>query len=404
VTRKAFGIMLAFVLAMVPVAMFSTSAVAADSNVRIIYTNNGNLAANIFVDGVNLGQLGPSEATDTTLAAGTHTVLACSTNTTATSGGTCTAPGVTYSGAANNITVADDSNYTFLIQVGIANFNFTNSLNSTGLGETRLAINNGLPFPVDVCVDGLKVITAAPGGGTTTELPDLTSEQQADFAVVAPSGPGCGTPSKVNFVAGTAFVLTLATTNPAVTASCTTACGQVLFVGQDTVPNNPNTVAFCNSILSGPASLSGFQPALKALVGDVDPTTTETIANTQPSAGDMQSFVSTYTDVINAGDASVPPSVADAWATATAGIRDLLTTFKLVNYDLSKLPVSAVKDIVLGANGVKLPGVPPDPDVVAATDAITAFVTGTCLASTPVTPLTPVTPAAPIAAGPRFTG
>ena len=76
-------------------------------------------------------------------------------------------------------------------------------------------------------------------------------------------------------------------------------------MGQDTVPHNTNTVTFCNAILTNPG-LATFQADLKALVGNVDPTSHTTIVNTQPSVGDMQTFVNNTQVWLNAGDASVP--------------------------------------------------------------------------------------------------
>ncbi len=150
-------------------------------------------------------------------------------------------------------------------------------------------------------------------------------------------------------------------------------------MGADTHPNNPDTGVFCANI----ASLAGVQSGLKALVGNVDPTDESTIANTQPSAGEMQTFIEATNGTLVLGDESVPPIVAQSWATATAGLRALIRTFQLVGYNLSALPPSAVEQIVLGANGVKLPGVPVDTDVVGATEALTAFYTSVCAPTTP---------------------
>ncbi len=123
-------------------------------------------------------------------------------------------------------------------------------------------------------------------------------------------------------------------------------------------------------------------------LGNVDPTSTTTIINTQPSVQAMMDFVNNTTVILNAGDASVPPEVSSAWATATAGLRLLLQTFQLAGYDLSNLPPSAVEMLVEGANGFDLPGVPPDLDVLGATTAITAFFVSVCNA-TPIPPPTP---------------
>ena len=218
----------------------------------------------------------------------------------------------------------------------------------------------------------MKVVTALPFGQTATV--SVTAVQGADYAIVVPStgGPGCPTPQgQVNFVAGTNFVQTVSwATDP----TCTTGCVQVLFVGEGTVPNNPSTVTFCNTVLS----LAGVQAELQALIGNVDPTSTTTIINTQPSVQAMMDFVNNTTVILNAGDASVPPEVASAWATATAGLRLLLQTFKLAGYDLSNLPPSAVEMLVEGANGFVIPGVPPDLDVLGATTALTAFFLDEC--------------------------
>ncbi len=207
-----------------------------------------------------------------------------------------------------------NSNYTVVLDHvygANATYVFENNTDPTGLGEVRFTLNNTAGASIYVCIGNDELFPSGVAPGDSDYVNDVPADQAAELHVG--SAPGCGpSPSTVSLVAGTNFVLT--TTNAggpgSGTPACAEACAQVLLVGQDTVPNNPDTVAFCNTILSGPASLSGFQPALQALVGNVDPTTTTTIENTQPSKGDMQAFVETYTGVLNAGDASVPASVA----------------------------------------------------------------------------------------------
>ena len=379
--KVALGVLLALVVAAFPIG---TASAANESSVHIIYVSNGNQPAKISIGGIDgLTTVLPSTGIDVSLPAGTYTVLACTTTTTAVTGTTCTG-GLLIAGAANNLTVVGNSNYTFTLQnltgatppVAQLSNTFNNDLSQTGLGEARFTLNNSTPTSTfDICIDGLKVITNVTPGGVG--FADLPAEQGAQLAVVTPTGGACGTASSINLVAGTNFVLTIVAANPAATALCTTSCGQVLFVGQGTVPNNPNTQAFCHSILG----LAGVQPALRALVGNVNPTSTATIIATQPSVLQMTAFTNSVTTAIDAGDATVPGVIQPAWETATAGLRKLVQTFQLVGYQLSNLPASAVEAIVEGALGQTLPGIPPDPDVVAATAAITAFFTSTCIAA-----------------------
>lgn len=413
VRKIALGALLALVLAAFPIG---TAAVAAGaSDVRIVYASNGNQPAKIFVSGLpGSTTVLPSTGIDVALPAGTYTVLACTTTTTAVSGTTCTG-GLLLAGSANNLVVSGDSNYTFTMvnltgaaPVAVQQQNtFQNDLSITGLNEARFTLNNALTAgsTVDICIDGIKILTnVAPNGGQG--VADVPADQAAGMAVVVPTGGACGSSSDIPLVAGTNFVLTLVAADPAATPLCTSGCAQVLLVGQDTVPHNTDTAAFCDAILLG---LATVQPALKALVGDVDPTTTTTITNTQPSVGDMMTFVNDTQDAIDAGDATVPASIKPSWVIATSGLRDLLAGFKLVNFNLVGLGQPAVKSLVLGANGVSLPGVPPNPETEGATEAITAFVLGTCLAGPAPGPEPtpgPPTPAAEetVSGAPRLTG
>ena len=263
---------------------------------------------------------------------------------------------------------------------------FQNSLNTTGFNRARFQLNNASLGTLTVCIDshdgnGLTTVldhVPASGGQDSQEITAVQGAQ----VYIGSSEKDCSTYSNftLNFPAGTNTVFTATNSGDSFDEpACGAACIQVLFVGEDTHPNNPDTGVFCANI----ASLAAVQSGLKTLVGNVDPTSTSTIANTQPSAGDMQAFIEATNNTLTLGDESVPPIVAQSWATATAGLRTLIHTFQLVGYNLSALPPAAVEQIVLGANGVKLPGVPPDTDVVGATEALTAFYTSVCAPTQP---------------------
>ena len=402
VRKTALGIVLALVLAAVPVALFSTTAVAGDAvALRVI---NGQYASqqtiDVYANGVEVVTALPiSTAADITLPAGSTNISVCKS----------ASAGVNGSGVCQNkpspaqptaqvgptistyVLVSGDNDVLTIGGGGPPQLDF-NDLASTGLGEFRYTLHNAtfVGTPLDVCIGGVKVVTGLAVGASITV--DLTAQQGAPYAVFT-SAAGCGSPSaNVNFVAGTNFVQTALASNPSSAAG-----NQVLLVGEGTVPNNPDTAAFCKAIIG----LAGVQPALKTLVGNVDPTSTQTIINTQPSVADMQAFYNDTLASLQAGDSTVPATIQPSWATSTAGLRKLLQTFQLAGYQLSNLPVDAVHEIVEGANGFKLPGVPPDQDVAAATAALTAFYSDTCVAAaTPVTP----TPATPVPAAAHFTG
>jgi len=427
VRKTALGVVLALMLAAVPATLFVSSAGAdSNSNVHIIWIDRSH-APNIIVDNTIIGtQVPTATAFDLTLGTGFHTVVACDNTATRFDGGTCfngndPVPGP-FAGSTNNVNIlSGNANYTVVLDSVGPDLNpsapdtmtFQNSLNTTGFNRARFQLNNASLGTLSVCIDshdgnGLTPVldhVPASGGQDSQEITAVEGAQ----VYIGNAENDCSTYQNftLNFPAGTNTVFTATNSGDAFDEpACGAACIQVLFVGEDTHPNNPNTGVFCANI----ASLAAVQSGLKALVGNVDPTSTSTIANTQPSAGDMQAFIEATNNTLTLGDESVPPIVAQSWATATAGLRTLIHTFQLVGYNLSALPPSAVEQIVLGANGVKLPGVPPDTDVVGATEALTAFYTSVCAPATPVTPTTPTTPsggttaATPVAAAAHFTG
>ncbi len=174
---------------------------------------------------------------------------------------------------------------------------------------------------------------------------------------------------------------------------------QFLNVGEQTVPNAPDVEDFCANIIP----LSGVQASLKALIGNVVPGD----SNTYPSVGQVKAFVDNTQAILDAGDASVPGTIAPQWQLQTASLRSLLFAFTAVGYNFGLFPVAVQAELVHGANGQSLPGITPDLLTVSAGTVLADFVVSTCPGAAPTTPTTPTTPtpvAAPVAATPHFTG
>ena len=369
VRKTALGVALALMLAAIPASLFATSAVAdSNSDVHIIFIDHSH-APNIIVDNTIIGtQVPTATAFDTTLGTGAHTIVACDNTATRFDGGTCfngdtPVPGPFAGGEGNVVITTGGANFTVVLDtIGSSDtLTFLNGQNTTAFNRARFQLNNASLGVLSVCIDshdgnGLTPVldhVPAEGGQDSQEITAVQGAQ----VYIGSADNDCSTYNNftLNFPAGTNTVFTATNSGSDFgEPPCGAACIQVLYVGEDTHPNNPDTDVFCGDI----AALAGVQASLKDLVGDVDPTDESTVANTQPSVGDMQAFVESTNAALVAGDESVPPVVAASWATATADVRKLLQTFQLVGYDLSKLPLAAVEQIVLGANGIKLPGVP----------------------------------------------
>jgi hypothetical protein len=434
VRKTALGVALALMLGAIPASLLATSAAADDQSAdHVIWITTSSKAPNIILDNVVIGHQVPTAAAfDVMLGTGLHTLVACDDTATRFADGNCydgPGPGDTvggpFAGFENNVSIpTGGSNYTTVLQSDDmcgpggcgGTFTFQNSLNTTGFNRARFQLNNASWGDIKACVDShdgngiVPLISTLPHTVTdTTSFQDsneITAVQGAQV-YIGPSADPCSTFNNftLNFPSGTNTVFTATNSGSDFgEPPCGAACIQVLFVGEDTHPNNPDTEVFCGDI----AALAGVQASLKDLVGNVDPTDETTVANTQPSVGDLQAFVESTNAALVAGDESVPPVVAASWATATADLRKLLQTFQLVGYDLSKLPPAAVEQIVLGANGIKLPGVPANKDVVGATEALTAFYGSVC-APVPPTPTPTPTPTPdpikpPVNQQPRFAG
>ena len=134
----------------------------------------------------------------------------------------------------------------------------------------------------------------------------------------------------------------------AVLAAC--VAGLVIGGSLAATSASADTATFCSNV----NGLSGFQAGLKVLIGNVDPTSASTIANTAPSVADVATFTTGTQAVLDAGDANVPLTLQPAWTTASAGIRGIVQGFQLVANNLPAVSPSAMKELVDSANGLSV--------------------------------------------------
>jgi hypothetical protein len=425
VRKIALGVVAALLLAAFPVALAGSAGADTNAQVRFINGNfTGGPAVDIYVDGVLIvkdlppgGSFGNFFDTNA-IGNGTHSLVVCVANgglplrTTASltagfcpdNGAVLGTPNVPSTVVTPSVTLSlvGGNNYTIALGTGILTnigvpflFVGLNYTSPTDFGFARFTLHNAsvAAGPLDVCIDGDKVLSGVLPG--TTQQIEVEAQQQASLQIFA-SAAGClGPASTVNFVAGTNLVITV-TTN--FVPTCTTDCGQVLFVDQERHPNVANTSAFCAVI----PTLASIQAEFKATLGGVNPEDPFTF----PSAGAVKQLADDITLAITGGDFAVSNDIKPQWEVITAGLRTLVQVFKLVNYNVAGFPVVtntglhvSLSEIVEAANGFTLPGVP-NPDLQGAITALTAWFKANCLpAATPASPA-----AVPASAGPRFTG
>ncbi|MDZ7676846.1 MAG: hypothetical protein U5K30_17500 [Acidimicrobiales bacterium] len=110
----------------------------------------------------------------------------------------------------------------------------------------------------------------------------------------------------------------------------------------------------------------------------------------------LQEMGETVQALLDEGDETRVGEVAPQWETVTAQIRDLLNALQAVDYDLSTPTGREIAgQLTAGAADA---GGEADPEVEAATAALTEFATTVCF------PTPPAAAAAPVAAQPSFTG
>jgi hypothetical protein len=382
--KIAIAAVLGLVLAVVPLAGAVQATTSSSATVRVIHGFPGAPNVDVWVDGAAAKtDLAAASGFDASLAAGSHAVVVCVHPST---DATCAAPSAYV--ANRSISVVGGDTYSLVVEPGaignpgVTLAQFTADGTQTALGKARFQMNHaalGAPA-ASVCLDGAVV----PGlTGITYSQSGVAEVAEGTHNLgLSIGGAPCTTPNPVDLVAGTNFVLTVTDNqNP----SCTTACVQVLVVGQARPANTPATPAFCADVL-------GLGSASKALSALLSPIVVGDTA-TYPTPAAVMTAVDGVNAVIASGDANVPAAIKPQWEILTAGLRDLTTGLALVGGDVSKLPPASLQAIVDGVNSTT-----PNAETAAATAVLTQFYTTSCVAAPAAAPATAA------AATPAFTG
>ena len=374
-------------LAVLPMTGAVQAATSSSATVRVIHGFPGGPNVDVWVDGVAAAtDLAQAQGFDATLDAGSHAVVVCVHPST---DATCADSAYV---ANRSVSVVGGATYALVVEPGapgdpgVALAQFTADGTQTALGQARFQMNHaafGAPA-ASVCLDGAVV----PGlTGITYSQSGVAEVAEGTYNLGLSIGGGpCSAPNPVNLVAGTNFVLTVTANGAQGSPTCTTACVQVLVVGQARPANTP-APAFCDDVLG----LGAASDALAATLGPIVVGDTATY----PTPAEVMAVVDEVNAVIASGDANVPEAIKPQWEILTAGLRDLTTGLALVGGDVSKLPPDSLQAIVDGLNSTT-----PSAETAAATEVLTQFYLTSCVATAEAVPA----PATAAATNPAFTG
>jgi hypothetical protein len=431
VRKIALGAVVALLLAAFPLAAATTTAGAVNATATStvhVYWVGGVITANIFVDGTQatFTNVSPYTSRDVTnLAAGIHTIIACPVGDSL-SGAVCSSGDTT--GYGGNVQIMANGYYTLVLTDGTVNWFghnesdlFSEDTSVTPNQMTRVTYENASDFGSFLSQFGAGANSICVNQLTKSDPGIFDDEQANPFLVPAAQSNTIGfgefsdacqapvfTIPGITFPGGSNVVITLV--NACIGSPiCLAPVGfnafsdgyfkplfNIIDVGQETVPNKPDTADFCKAIVG----LPGIQTALKDLIGLVVPGD----SNTYPSVGEMKTFVDDTQAILDAGDASVPGTVAPQWQLATASIRSLLFGFTAIGYNWALLPVASQTALVLGVNGGSIPGITPDLLTVSAGTVLTDFYLSECVPPAPPGPAPAPAPTPVSNVSPRFTG
>jgi hypothetical protein len=327
--------LLAVLAAVLPVATASSQS---DATGTLHVVNLDGSRADVWAGDTKIvANLGVGEAADEVLEAGTHTLRLCAAGSTGPGPG----PECIAMGSAKKLSLESGQNRTvaFTPSWTVA----TNDQAPTAPGKARYTLHNPgqVPTQMSVCIDGDLVAQADAFQSDDAEV-DAGDDQAVDYFLLEPGVfQSCaeGSPfasTALDLAAGTNLVDTYA---PFTTPACTEACVRVLPVGEDpAAPTEPSPSDVCTVV----AQLQSIQFALEELFVGVEAGR----ASTYPDAGRIEGVTASIRALLDAGDATVPADVRDAYLGETALARDALAVLAAADDDLEEIPEQELRDLV----------------------------------------------------------
>jgi hypothetical protein len=218
----------------------------------------------------------------------------------------------------------------------------TNDQEPTPSGTARYTLHNPgqVPTVMSVCIDGDLVVQAAAFQSDEAEV-DAGEDQAVDYFLL-PDGDfkSCseGSPfasATLDLAAGTNVVQTYA---PFTVPECTDACLQVLPVGENPAASTPSPADFCTVV----PQLQNIQFSLEALFVGVE----VGHPSTYPSAERVDAVAAMIRGLLDAGDATVPDDVRDAYVDETDLARHVLAALAAADGDLREIESKDLEEIV----------------------------------------------------------
>jgi hypothetical protein len=317
----------------------ATAGSQSDATGTLHFVNLDGASVDVWVgDDKEVSKLAVGNGADVEAEPGSHTLRLCAAGSTEPTPG----PGCIAIGTAKKISLESGQNRTvaFTPSWTVA----TNDQEPTPPGKARYTLHNPgqVPTEMSVCIDGELVAQAGAFQSDAAEV-DAGDDQAVDYFLLEPGAfTTCtqGSPfasATHDLAAGTNLVDTYA---PFTVPACTDACVQVLPVGEDPAApsSEPSPADFCAVV----PQIQTIQFALEALFVGVEAGRSSTF----PSRDRIESVTEPIRGVLDAGDATVPADVRDAYLEETDLARAVLAAVAAADDDLEEIPEQDLSELV----------------------------------------------------------